>query len=835
MARYDHRKIEKKWQKRWKEEGSKSPAFAKASAGKQKLYVLDMFPYPSGSGLHVGHVEGYTATDIYSRAKRMQGYNVLHPMGWDAFGLPAENYAVKTGVHPKKTTETAVKTFKKQMDRMAFSYDWTREIGTHTPEYYKWTQWFFLLLYKNDLAYKAKASVNWCPSCQTVLANEQVLNGKCERCGTQVIQKELEQWFFKITDFAEDLIADLDQVDWPESTKLNQRNWIGKSEGATLKFEIRSTKSETNSKFKIQNSKQSIEVFTTRPDTLFGATYMVLAPEHHLVDELKDQITNWQEVEKYRKAAAKKNEVERTEPAKDPSTGSGQGKTGVELKGVKAINPGTKEEIPVWIADYVLAGYGTGAIMAVPAHDERDFEFAKKFHLPIKKVIDPILHRNPATGGGDQLEVKIEDPCWTGAGTLINSGDFNGTDSEKAKWEITKAVGGTKKTNYHLRDWLVSRQRYWGAPIPIVYDPAGKPHAVPEKHLPWMLPTDVEFKPTGYSPLADSKEFIKRTEKIFGKGWKPEVDTMDTFVCSSWYYFRFADPANKKEFASAKALRQWLPVDMYMGGAEHTVLHLMYARFFTKVLRKLGYVDFIEPFWKLRHPGIILAENGQKMSKSKGNVVNPDDIIEQYGADTLRMFEMFLGPLEDMKPWNTKSIIGLKRFLDRVWALAQKYQVSSIKHQASFETLRHKTIKKVTEDIDSLRFNTAISSLMEYSNAMSNAKAQISKDDIKALLVLLAPFAPHITEELWQGLGHTDSVHTQKWPQYDAKKIQETKIRLILQVNGKVRDVVEVDAGMGEEEAKKMALGSEKVQKWLESRQPKKVIVVPGKLVNVVV
>ncbi|HEX9722401.1 MAG TPA: leucine--tRNA ligase [Candidatus Paceibacterota bacterium] len=812
MAKYDHKKVERKWQKIWRKQNNFT---ADDKSKKEKLYVLDMFPYPSGSGLHVGHVEGYTATDIYSRFKRMQGYNVLHPMGWDAFGLPAENYAVKTGVHPKETTDAAIKAFRKQMDRMAFSYDWSREIGTHTPEYYKWTQWFFLLLYNNGLAYKAKASVNWCPSCQTVLANEQVQNGKCERCGTEVTQKELEQWFFKITEFAEDLIADLDKVDWPESTKLNQRNWIGKSEGATLKFEIRSTKSETNSKFKIQNSKQSIEVFTTRPDTLFGATYMVLAPEHPLVATLletrnpKSEIRNKKEVIEYIENAAKKNEMERTELGKE--------KTGVELQGVKAINPANNEEIPVWVADYVLAGYGTGAIMAVPAHDERDFEFAEKFGLEIREVVL----------GGD-----IGKEAYLGSGVLVNSGKFDGMDSEKAKWEITKAVGGTKKTNYHLRDWLVSRQRYWGAPIPIVYDPEGKPHPVSEEHLPWLLPTDVEFKPTGYSPLADSKEFVRRTEKIFGKGWKPEVDTMDTFVCSSWYYFRFANPGNGKEFASKEAVQKWLPVDMYVGGAEHTVLHLMYARFFTKVLHKLGYVDFVEPFQKLRHPGTILAENGQKMSKSKGNVVNPDDIIEEYGADTLRMFEMFLGPLEDMKPWNTKSIVGLHRFLNRIW----NFQFSIFNFQTNpkkdLENLRHKTIKKVTEDIDSLRFNTAIAALMECSNALGE---NVSKKDVEMLIILLAPVAPYMTEELWQQLGHADSVHSQKWPQYDAKKVQEIKIRLILQINGKVRDVVEVDAGIQEAEAKKVVLESEKVKKWLTGTQPKKVIFVPGKLVNIVV
>jgi leucyl-tRNA synthetase len=653
MKPYDHKEIEGKWQKSWDDAGIYR---ADDASTKQKKYVLDMYPYPSGAGLHVGHVEGYTATDIYTRHARMQGYEVLHPMGWDAFGLPAENYAVKTGVPPQTTTQNAIDTFRRQIKALGLSYDWLREVGSHTPEYYQWTQWFFLLLYKNGLAEKKKAKVNWCPSCQTVLANEQVVDGKCERCGTEVVQKDLEQWFFKITEFADALANDLDTIDWPESTKAAQRNWIGRSEGAEIDFTL-------------TEGGETVTVFTTRPDTLFGATYLVLAPEHPLVASLQDRIENAEAVQAYVDATQKKTDLERQETAKE--------KTGVELVGVKATNPANNEEIPVWIADYVIGTYGTGAIMAVPAHDERDKDFLTEvickdfpehFASMFKIVVIPdylieAQGRNDLEKGGYKLllekylrgEFAFAQPA---PGIMINSSEFDGLRSEEAKRAITENVGGRMKTTYRLRDWLVSRQRYWGAPIPVVYDPEGKPHPIPEEHLPWVLPNDVEFKPTGVSPLSLSEELKERTEKLFGKGWTPEVDTMDTFVCSSWYFFRFADPKNASEFAGKGKIAHWLPVDLYVGGAEHTVLHLLYSRFFTKVLQKLGFISFGEPFQKLRHQGIILAEDGRKMSKSLGNVVNPDDVIALYGADTLRLYEMFMGPLEIMKPWSTQNIIG---------------------------------------------------------------------------------------------------------------------------------------------------------------------------------
>ncbi len=801
--RYNPSAIEKKWQQYWQEHMMYR---AEEDSPKPKFYVLDMFPYPSGDGLHVGHVEGYTATDIYSRFKRMQGFNVLHPMGWDAFGLPAENYAIKTGVHPKETTEQAIKTFRRQIQDLGLSYDWSREIGTHTKEYYRWTQWLFLLLYKNKLAYKAKAKVNWCDSCKTVLANEQVIDGRCERCKNEVVQRELEQWFFKITEFAEDLIKDIQGVDWPSSTVLNQLHWIGKSEGALLKFQVK-------------DSDLAIEVFTTRPDTLFGATYMVLAPEHPLVQRLQSKISNWNEVQVYVEATQKKTELERTELAKE--------KTGVRLDGMMVINPASKEEIPIFIADYVLANYGTGAIMAVPAHDERDWEFAEKYNLKSAMVICPL---EPGSHTCPVLEEAYTEP-----GYLVGSGTFDAMLSEKAKWEITKSVKGEKKTNYHLRDWLISRQRYWGAPIPIVYDPDGRPHAIPEEHLPWTLPTDVEFRPTGTSPLSESKELLERTERIFGKGWKPEIDTMDTFVCSSWYFLRFADPNNEKEFASKKQIKKWLPVDLYVGGAEHTVMHLLYARFFTKVLHKLGYIGFKEPFLKLRHQGIIIAEDGKKMSKSLGNVVNPDSEIVKQGADTVRMYEMFLGPLEDMKPWNTKNIAGIRRFLDKAWMFTESWKEG--KGTEALERTMHQTIRKVGEDIEEFRFNTAISALMICLNEMRSAQEagnHATRSQAESFLKMLAPFAPHLTEELWSVIGNKASIHEQPWPSFDAKTAQAESVRLVLQVNGRVRDTIEVAPAISEEKAKLLALENKKIQEWLGGKAPKRVVVVPGRLVNIV-
>lgn len=785
---YDHKAVEKKWQERWE---SESAFRAESDPSKQKLYVLDMFPYPSGDGLHVGHVEGYTATDIYSRYMRMQGYDVLHPMGWDAFGLPAENYAIKTSVHPKETTDKSINNFRRQIKRLGLSYDWSREVGTHNPDYYRWTQWLFIKFFEKGLVYKKKALVNWDPVDQTVLANEQVLqDGTAERSGAKVEKKELEQWFFKITDYADELHDALDQVDWPESTKIAQRNWIGRSEGAEIEFEI--------PRFNLGK----IKVFTTRPDTLFGATYLVLAPEHPKISNLESHITNKEEVEKYINAAKNKSDIDRTAEGKE--------KTGVELKGIKATNPATKEEIPVFIADYVLGHYGTGAIMAVPAHDERDFAFAKKFDLPIRNVVQ----------GGEAP--------YTGPGTLINSGGYNGLNNEEAKRKITEAVGGRMIKTYRLRDWLISRQRYWGAPIPIVYDPEGKAHAVPAEHLPWTLPTDVEFKPTGTSPLGQSKELLERTEKLFGKGWRPEVDTMDTFVCSSWYFFRFADPQNAEAFASKVAIERWLPVDLYVGGAEHTVLHLLYARFFTKALRDMGYIGFGESFLKLRHQGIILAEDSRKMSKRWGNVINPDDVAETFGADTLRLYEMFMGPLEAMKPWNTANIAGARRFLDRVWRLEPS--TNDLRPTTEHEALLHKTIKKVGEDIAALKFNTAISALMILLNEFESKGCSVPEYEI--FLQLLYPFAPHITCELWEHRGKTDMIYQSSWPLHDEAKIQSETVEIAVQVNGKVRAKIVLPADYGEAEALEAARAA--VGKWLSGPE-KKAIYVPGRIVSLVI
>lgn len=813
MEKYNPQKIEKKWQEKWGKD--RSPYNAGGKPGNEKFYCLDMFPYPSGDGLHMGHVESYTATDIISRYQRMKGKDVLHPQGWDAFGLPAENYAIKTKTHPTITTKKAIETFKRQMNNLGFSYDWSREVNSSNPEYYKWTQWFFLLLYKNGLAYKKKAKVNWCPKCQTVLANEQAERGTCERCDSEVVQKDLEQWFFNITDFAEELLSGLDKLDWPESTKAAQRNWIGKSEG--VEFEM-----------KVKNFNEKIDVYTTRIDTVFGMTYAVVAPENPIIEKLKENIENYKEVEEYVVDSKKKTELERTALQKE--------KTGVELKGIKIINPFIDEDISVFVADYVLGHYGTGAVMAVPAHDERDFEFARKHDLPIKEVIKD-----------ENSDSNVEEKAFVNDGLLVNSQKYDGMTSLEAREKMAdwleKEGIGKRKVNYKLRDWLVSRQRYWGAPIPIIYcDKCGE---VPDENLPVKLPTDVDFKPTGESPLKYSEEFKNaKCPKCGGKA-RRESDTMDTFVCSSWYYFRYADPKNEKEFASNEQIEKWLPVDLYLGGAEHTVLHLLYARFFTKVLNKLGYINFNEPFLKLRHQGIILAEDGNKMSKSKGNVVNPDDVIKEFGADTLRLFEMFMGPLEDAKPWNTKGIIGMKRFLDRVWILYQNFISNIYKGTTDLDSRRkyNQLIKKISEDIENLKFNTAISSMMEYSNYIIGRKSKdlevFNVETAFGFLKVLYPFVPHITSELFNQLQNAvsgdEGINLAEWPKLEKEYLVDEEIELVIQVNGKLRDRIKVPADISEDDAKKAATENEKVKNFIRKKEIKRIIFVKGKLVNIVI
>lgn len=805
MSSYKHTTIEPKWQNKWKKE--KIFEVEKNLDGKKKKYILDMFPYPSGSGLHVGHPEGYTATDIYSRYLRMNGFNVLHPIGWDAFGLPAENYAIKNKIHPKTSTSENIKTFTRQIKSLGFSYDWSREVNTSSLDYYKWTQWIFLQMYKAGLAYKKEAPVNWCDSCKTVLANEQVTEGKCERCSSPVTQKNLDQWFFKITgsakkgSYPERLLLNLEKLDWPEPIKTMQKNWIGKSEGAILKF-------------KILNSKDSISVFTTRPDTLYGATYLVLAPEHLLIEKLKSQIQNLKEVETYIQKAVRKNILERT--------GLGKEKTGVEIKGLKALNPATGEEVSIWVADYVIMSYGLGAIMAVPAHDERDFEFAKKFNLPVRRVIK-----------------NKENIPSTIFGVLENSEEFNGMESEKAKLEIIKKLGAEISVQYKLRDWLISRQRYWGAPIPIIYCEDCGEQPVPEKDLPVELPEDVDFRPKGESPLARSESFHKVKCPKCKKLSKRESDTMDTFVDSSWYYLRYLDPKNKKEFASKESIESWMPVDVYVGGAEHAVLHLMYARFIYMALCDIGvigYKSIDEPFLKLRNQGLILGPDGQKMSKSKGNVINPDEVVKNFGADTLRMYEMFMGPLGDSKPWDTNGIIGVRRFLERVWSsyefITEDYKETKTEKSVAKEL--GKLIKKVTKDIESFCFNTAVSQFMIFINVVFKEK-EISKNHFEDFLKVLNPFAPHISNELWEKLGNKDLLEKEKWPRFNEKDLEEDSTTYIVSINGKVRAKIFASSKAQESEIASLAKKSSNINKYLVGKKIEKTVFVPKKLINFVV
>jgi len=806
---YNFKEIEQKWQKKWEEDGVFEAKEDKKVPKNKRKYILDMFPYPSAQGLHVGHPEGYTASDILSRYYKMRGFNVLHPIGWDAFGLPAENYAIKTGRHPRATTEENIARMKKQIQSLGFAYDWSREINTTDPAYYKWTQWIFLQMWKHDLAYEAVVPINWCPKDKTGLANEEVINGKCERCGTPVEKKDVRQWMLRITKYAERLLEDLDGLDWPEKIKEMQKNWIGKSEGAEIQFGI-------------TNYELRIKVFTTRVDTIFGVSAVVLAPEHPLITNDELLIMNKQEVNKYIKAAKNKSDLERTELEKE--------KTGVELKGVKAINPFSGEEVPVWVADYVLSGYGTGAVMMVPAHDERDFAFAKKYKLPIKEVVT-------------SEENNLDKP-FTKAGILTDSGEFTGMKSAEAKEKMIKFAEkkgfGEKKINYHLRDWVFSRQRYWGEPIPLVHCEKCGIVSVPEEELPLTLPEVEKYEPTGTgeSPLAGISDWVNtKCPKCGGKA-KRETNTMPQWAGSCWYYIRYTDPKNEKALASESAMEYWLPVDIYIGGAEHAVLHLLYARFWHKFLFDIGVVKDKEPFFKLKNQGLILGEDGVKMSKSRGNVVNPDEIVNEYGADTMRLYEMFMGPFEDAKPWDTKSIIGIKRFLEKVWNFSSTAIASETESSAAIpsqlEKTLHKTIKGVSDDIENFKFNTAISKMMIFVNETNSDPFLWKREAGRDFLKLLAPFAPHISEEIWASFGNKKSIFLSDWPKYDPGLAKDDEFELIIQVNSKVRDKIVVAVGISEKEAKELALASEKIKPWLVGQTPKKIIFT-GKLVNIVV
>jgi len=959
MKEYNHLKIEPKWRKIWDKKGINK---TKDTTKDKKFYVLDMFPYPSGDGLHVGHPRGYIATDVYSRYKRMHGFNVLHPMGWDAFGLPAENYAIKNKISPDFAMKRNVKRFKEQLSIIGFSYDWSREINTTDPNYYRWTQWIFLQMFKKGLAFESFEPINWCPSCKTGLANEDLEDGKCERCGSVIEKKPMRQWVLKITDYADRLLKDIDDLNWPESVKESQRNWIGRSEGSELWFNIK-------------NSEEKIRVFTTRPDTLFGVTYLVLAPENKLVDELKSQITNWSAVEKYREEIKAKTEIERTAVEKN--------KTGLKLEGVQAKHPLTKEILPVYIADYVLNNYGTGAVMAVPAHDERDYAFAKKYNLPIKQVIAPFFTKpenesdavrkdkktvkrvtayalvfnkktnkflcldwgkfgwrsgiiggldagesfreaairevREETGyvnlkyikelGGEQhnhffaahkdenrygigqgmlfelidetkVPVSPEDTknhtavwidadkmegwlnleafkyMWqvyktgtdffTGNGVLINSGEFDGMDNEKAKKEITDLADGRQKVTYKLKDWVFSRQRYWGEPIPLIHCDKCGVVPVAEKDLPVKLPKVKFYEPTGTgeSPLAAITKWVNvKCPKCKGKG-KRETNTMPQWAGSSWYYLRYIDPKNKKTLVDKKKEKYWSPVDLYVGGTEHATRHLIYARFWHKFLYDIGIVNYKEPFTQLKNQGMILGSDSRKMSKRWGNVINPDDVVKNVGADTLRVYESFMGPFDQEIAWSTDNMVGSRRFLDKVWRLGQNLLCKTSSplnggpnrsedvSRENFEILLNKTIKKVTEDILNFSFNTAISAFMILVNMAE--KTELIKSDYEKILKLLAPFAPHMTDEIWSNLGHKNSIHLEKWPEYDDKKIVSEKTLIVVQINGKVRATFEMPTGSAQNDVEKIALAKEDVLKWLAGKQIIKKMFIKEKILSII-
>ncbi len=801
---YRPQEIEPKWQGYWDENKTFK---TEDETSKPKFYALDMFPYPSGAGLHVGHPEGYTATDIVSRYKRMKGFNVLHPMGWDAFGLPAEQYAIDKGGHPRDFTQQNVDNFRRQIKSLGFSYDWDREISTTDPDYYKWTQWIFLQLYKKGLAYIAEIPVNWCPALGTVLANEEVIDGKSERGGHPVIRRPMRQWMLKITEYADRLLDDLEELDWAESIKDMQRNWIGKSTGAEVTFDI-------------EGSDEQIRVFTTRPDTLFGATYCVLAPEHALVEKI---VTADQQeaIKAYQEKASHKSDLERTDLNKD--------KTGV-FTGAYAINPVNGEKLPIWIADYVLAAYGTGAIMAVPGHDTRDWEFAQKFELPIIEVVE----------GGD-----VTKEAYAGEGKHVNSGMLDGMTTEQAipaiiEW-LEQQGKGEGKTTYRLRDWLFSRQRYWGEPIPILHLEDGTIKPVPEESLPLLLPDLDEIKPsgTGESPLANATDWVNTIDPETGMKARRETNTMPQWAGSCWYYLRYIDPKNDQELCSKEKLDYWLPVDLYIGGAEHAVLHLLYARFWHKVLYDIGVVHTKEPFHKLVNQGMILGTNNEKMSKSRGNVINPDDIVNEYGADTLRLYEMFMGPLEATKPWNENGVEGMYRFLGRVWRLfvsedgSLNPKIVDNGGDDAFKRTWHKTIKKVSEDMDALRFNTAISQLMIFTNDAYKAE-ELPRQAMENFVQLLSPLAPHIAEELWARLGHEGGITYQEWPTHDEAWTTESEVEIVIQITGKIVQRANVAKDMDAKALEEFALSLETVQKAIEGKTVRKVVAVPGKLVNIV-
>ncbi len=824
--KYEHQKIENKWQEIWEKDLQfKAQDFSE----KKKFYALIEFPYPSGSGLHTGHAFTYTLIDVFARKKRMDGYNVLCPMGWDAFGLPTENYAIKTGIHPIKATKQNTDTFRTQMKKMGFAFNWDREINTTKPSYYRWTQWIFQQLFKNGLAYKKEMEINWCPSCKIGLANEEVIDDKCERCGAEVGKKKLSQWLFKITAYADRLADELDLVDYPDSIIATQRNWIGRSEGVLIDFPL-------------FDKNEKIRVFTTRPDTIFGTTFIVLSPEHSLVKKIVST-EHKQEVQKYIKQATKKKDVERTNEKKP--------KTGVFI-GAYAKNPLNGAKIPIYIADFVVMSYGSGAIMGVPAHDKRDWQFAKKYNLEIRQAV---------SGG------NIEKESYDGYGKLVNSGKYDGYDFKQANKQIVSDLEkmglAEKKVQYHLRDWIFSRQHYWGEPIPMIYcdkcakkginywdteqgkknKPMFKPNSslavwfpIQEKDLPLELPDVEKYEPTdtGESPLANIRDWVKIKCPVCGADAKRETDTMPNWAGSSWYYLRYIDPKNNNVFADKKKLDYWLPVDFYLGGAEHTTLHLLYSRFWHKFLNDLGVIPGKEPYQKRRNRGLVLGKDGHKMSKSKGNVISPNEIIEKYGADTLRTYLVFMGPYNNVLPWSTNSVKGIKRFLDRVYAFALKQKKGHNKDtDKDVLVLMNKLIKQVGQDIDSLKYNTAIAKMMKFLNAVQDK--QVCLKHIKNLVLILAPFAPYLSEELWQDLGGEFSVHQQLWPIYNEKIIQQEKVVLIVQVNGKIRDKVEVDSEISEKDVKQLALKSERIQKYIDNKTIKKTIFIKNKLINFVI